>query len=390
MSILGLIIIFLYLVLTQDGNSICAMPLIGLTGTSFATGDNLTAEVWSAKLFKQALKEIFFKKFTGKEATNIIQTKTDLLKDVGDKITFGLIMKLTGDGRKDDEKMETFEEALTYHDFKTTIHLRENGVIAAGKMSMRRTAFNIKTDAKTALGGWMAELIDEDIVCALSGVANSIGTLSANAPSTNRKWKGGQTEAGVVSRVSTDALIVDETAYLFGEAVISVVKRMAEMASPKILPIVVNGQKYYMFLASPFQIKALRASDDWAQANREAGIRGKENVIFSAADSIWDGVVVHSYERIKTRLGAGGSATSEYFEADDVCYDTVHVARGLFLGAQAGVLAWGQYPKWYEKNFEYGRVPGVMTDCIMSADKPDFDGEDFGVIIVDTAYVPDE
>lgn len=361
-----------------------------MADTSFASTDALTKQIWSAKLFKQALGDLFFGKFVGKEGSgNIIETKTDLTKDSGDKITMGLLMKLSGDGKKDDEALEGNEEALTYHDFSTTVHLRQNGVKAAGKMSMRRTAFDIKENAKFALGGWMSEVIDNDTVKALSGLANSVGTISANAPSSNRKWYGGQTTAGVVSSVANDSSIANDTDYLFGTNVISVIKRKAQAAEPKIRPVIVDGEKHYVMFISPYQAKALKAEDAWINAQRDGNVRGRKNPIFSGALGMWDGVVIHDYDRIETRYGEGGSTASEYFESGDDCATGVHVARALFCGAQAGVHVYAQNPGWYEKEFDYGRIPGVATDIIYQAAKTKFNGEDFGSIVVDTAYSAD-
>jgi hypothetical protein len=91
--------------------------------------------------------------------------------------------------------------------------------------------------------------------------------------------------------------------------------------------------------------------------------------------------VLHEYDRIETR------DNTQVFDTGDTCGE--NVARALFLGAQAGVHAYGQYPGWYEKMFQYGRVPGVATDMILSNQKCVFDSEDFGVITVDTVIVPD-
>ena len=54
-----------------------------MADTSFASDNALTIKKWSALLFKQVLGDIFFGKFVGKSDKDIIQTKTDLLKDKG-------------------------------------------------------------------------------------------------------------------------------------------------------------------------------------------------------------------------------------------------------------------------------------------------------------------
>jgi len=362
-----------------------------MPGTSFASDNALTIQKWSAWLYKQALQDIFFGKFVGKDDRSLIQTKTDLTKDKGDKIAFALRMNLTGAGVTGDGAIEGNEEALVFHDFLATLDLRGHGVKAAGKMSMRRTAFDIKSEAKDALADWMAEkVIDKDTVYALSGLANPAGTVAKSAPSTNRRFYGGQTTGGVITSVASDALCNSTTNHLFGSALISMLKRKAKKAYPKIRPIMVNGKAYFVCFIDPLQNKALKNEDAYQQAQREAGVRGKENVIFSGADSIWDGVVIHEYDQLENRTGDGvGTAAGTYFEEGDPCANGVTVARALFCGAQAGVHAYGQYPGWYEENFDYKRVPGVATDVILAVAKTKFNGEDFGLITVDTAVVED-
>jgi len=88
-----------------------------MANTAFATGDALTKKVWSAKLFKEAMREMFFTKFMGESSDSVIQVKTDLKKEKGDRITVGLRMRLTGAGQTSSTTgitLEGNEEALTF------------------------------------------------------------------------------------------------------------------------------------------------------------------------------------------------------------------------------------------------------------------------------------
>jgi N4-gp56 family major capsid protein len=367
--------------------------------TFHRSDSNLTQEKWMESLFREANKRTYFGKYAGDSEQSIIQNIYDLEgdKEAGDKITIGLLMELTGAGVVNDGKIEGNEEALVYHDYKTQIFCRGNGVVSGGKMSRKRTAYDIRKDARSVLAGWIKNVIDNDTVLSLSGLANPVlvnddgAVLAAVAPSTNRKFYGGQTTAGVLTEVANDAAITNaSSAHLFGTKVIELLKRKAKMASPIIRPVVVEGKEYYVIFIHPWQVKALRADADWKDAQKSANVRGDKNPIFSGALGVWDGVVVHEYERILYRTGAATqSLPSEYFEATDICTSGVTVCRALFCGAQAGVHAWGQKPKWMEDNFDYGRRPGVATDFIYRADKTRFNSEDFGVITCDTAAVPD-
>jgi len=241
-----------------------------MPGTAFATGDALTAKVWSAMLFKEASKEIYFRKMAGEGADNIIQTKTDLTKKKGDRITIGLRMKMTGRGITGGDDFEGSEEALTFYDFSVTVDLLGNAVVAEDKMSLQRPAFDLRGEFKDALKDWLSEIIDIETVEALSG-----------SPTTNRVVYGGD--------ATTDATI--DAADVFASTVVSKAKRKAFLASPKVRPIMINGTPTYVCLAHTYQIKALRAETAWINAHRDAGVRGDQNVLFKGADSYWDGVI---------------------------------------------------------------------------------------------------
>lgn len=326
--------------------------------TAFATGDNLTQKLWSAKLFKESIKEIFFNKFTGASDSSIIQTKTDLTTKKGDRIRFGLRMRLSGRGITGSGNFEGSEEALTFHDFSVTVDLLGNAVKAQDKMSLQRPAFDLRAEFKDALKDWLTEIIDIETIEALSA-----------SPTTNRVVYGGDATGSAAG----EDLDSSDT---FASTVISKAKRKAKLATPKIRGIMIDGKEHFICLAHPYQIKALRAETAWLNAMRDAGVRGKSNVLFSGADSWWDGVIVHEYERVQTYNTWG--ATSAYTGA-----------RALLLGAQAGVHAYAQYPAWYEKLFQYGRIPGVATDLIYEVAKTVFNSEDFGVIAMDTYYAAD-
>jgi len=373
-----------------------------MADTAFRSDDNLTKEVWSAALFRDALKKMWFGKFVGETASNIIQVKNELTKSKGDKITFGLRMQLKGQGTGDDGTIEGNEENLTLYDWSTTVHERGNGVRLKGKMTAQRTVFNLMAEAKDALSEWLANMFDNDTFLALSGLANPAirdddGTIvAAVSPSNNRKWYGGQTAAGVVTTGTSDATIGQDDAtdyldFLFGTKVIDIIKRKAQAAIPKIRPVKVDGEDHYVMLIHPLQAKALRGETAWLAAQQAANIRGRKNPIFSGALGIWNGVVIHESESIQTRTGAAGNGPETYFESGDSANATytVSIARALFLGAQAGVHAYAQRPSWYAKMFDYGRKPGVATDLIYVAGKPRFNGEDYGVITVDTCVDPD-
>jgi hypothetical protein len=101
-------------------------------------------------------------------------------------------------------------------------------------------------------------------------------------------------------------------------------------------------------------------------------IRGESNPIFSGAAGIWDNVLLHEYDKIFRRTGNAGHTV--LFEAGDPIAKGVTVARALFCGAQAGILAYGRKVGWKEKVFEYDSQFGVEVSSIYG-----FSGWDVGL-----------
>lgn len=338
-----------------------------MSETQFATGDNLTKKIWSEKVIREAVKDIFFAKFMGRggyigqrqngpDPNAIVMVKEELTKQNGDRITMALRMRLTNDAiDTENADIEGNEEEMVFYDFSVTINEKANAVKAKNKMAIQRPAFNLRSEFKDGLRDWLAEYIDIQSVIALSA-----------SPTTNRVIYGGD--------ATSDATI--DTTDTFATTVMSKAKRKARLATPKVPPIMVKGKPCYVILMHDYQGKSLKAESAWAQAQREAGPRTDDNPIFSGMYGWWDGMPVHEYERIRTynNWGAGGNSTG---------------ARALLLGSQALCHAWGQRPAWYEKMFDYNRIPGVATDLIWGCTKTAFNSEDFGVVAIDTSYSND-
>jgi len=350
-------------------------------------------EIWGEKTYRQAEKDSFFNdgRFVGTDSNSIIQVNADLTKNKGDQIHTPLRARLIDDGKINDEAIEGSEKALTFHNCDTTIHKRKQAVRLDGEMTERRTKIKLRGEAKEALGAWHADTRDTDIVLGLSGIANAVGTIAAATPTSARRFIGGQLTTGVggVATVATDALITNAAGeHLFGTFVLSHLKRMAQVdggaAYGKMRPVIIKGKKFYVYFASPWQVKALKMEDRWINAQKDANIRGEDNPIFSGACGMWDGVIVHEYDKIELRTGAGGVTAPEIFEAGDGVANGLTVARGLFCGAQAGILAYGRKIGWKEKVFEYDSQFGVEVSSIYGFSKAKFNSQDFAVIACDT------
>ncbi len=368
-----------------------------MANTVFVRGGAQAAsveEVWGEKTWRQAEKDAYFNdgKFVGESSNSLIQINTDLTKNKGDRINTPLRARLISDGKVDDAASEGQEKALTFYNCQTTIHKRKESVRLDGEMTEQRTKIRLRNEGKDALGLGLAETRDTDVLMGLSGLANAVGTIVVSAATTNRKFYGGQKLDGTVgvAVVANDAAIDDTGGiHLFGTQVLSHLKRMAQKdggaSYSKIRPVVIGGKKWFVYFASPWQIKSLKHDDAWLNAQRHANVRGETNPLFSGASGIWDGIIVHEYDKVQNRTGDGtGTDPATYFESGDPCANGISAARGLFCGAQAGILAYGRKIRWVEKIFEYDSQFGCEVSSIYGFTKAKFNSEDFAVITCDT------
>ena len=314
---------------------------------------NLVQKAWAAQLWKEAKKETFFSKFTGTGPDAIIQVKTELKKDKGDKITVPLMMNLTGDGVDGDSTLEGNEEKLQFYDCSVTIDQHRHGVRLEGAMEEQKTSLNLRTAAKEGLKQWMTDKDEQMIVDALTASPTAEHTL----------FPTGRSSEGSIT--TSDTMSCD---------LISRAARKAKTATPKIRRPKVNGKEYYVMLIDPYQARDLKADEKWITAQQHCAERGSDNPIFTGMLGVYDGVVVHEYEYLK-RTDTGSSSAK--------------VGHALLLGCQAGIKGVGKEAFWKEKAFDYENQVGFATGAIWGVAKSKFNSKDFGVIQVMTSSADD-
>jgi len=317
----------------------------------------LTQKAWGKQLFEAAISEIYLSTLMSTSSDSVIQRLENLKKESGDQITVPLRLKLEGDGVMDDADVEGQEEAMILEDYTVQVHEYAHAVRLKGNMEEQKTQIKLRQEAKDALKDWAAEKIDKLL----------INALTAN-PTTNRLiYAGGKTATNLLT--DSDKMTPD---------LLSLAKRKAKLAYPKIRQVKVKGKPYYIVLMHDWQFRDFKADEKWINAQKDANVRGEDNPIFSGMEGIWDGMIIKTWENVLVKAeGASGA----------------NVGKALLLGAQAGVLGVAQETAWREKSFNYGKSAGFETDFIVGAGKPHFEVKtadtDFGVLQVQTGAKAD-
>ncbi len=359
--------------------------------------DGLRPQLWSNELYEDVMRGMYFTEngLMGKDDNNIIQIKDDLEKKKGDTITVGLTTRLTGGGVSGDNELEGNEEAINAYSEDIAIDQKRFAVRLTGSLDEQKNAYDMRIDAKKKLAIRVQEFIEMQMFLKLAGCANTtlvdvngvVYASDAAWSNTGAQVPTADSGAGTGSRYicansgGLDALGATD---LITPEIISKAKVKAIMASPKIQPLRIKGENFYVCFVHPWQAYDLKNNATFAQARREAEVRGKDNPIFTGALGVWDGVIIKEHEFVPfldiSVAGYNFEAAASGTQAG------VDAFRALLCGRQAGIFAKAKMTKgWVEKSFDYENKTGFATGLIGGIQKTAFNSKDYGVIAIDTA-----
>lgn len=342
-----------------------------MSTSEYSVNHAMARQEWSATLMKEALEETYALRFMGTNANAPIHVKNEL-KDSGYKVTFGLRMQLSGDGRIGDATLEGHEEALTIYTDSVIIDQLRHAVRTHGRASEQRVPFTTRTEAKDGLKDWWSKRIDVswlNQICGIdSGVSlNYTGLQAVSAPDSDHHIFNGAASETTMSDTSTNQF----TLTLLDEGI-----EKAKTLNPIIRPVKVNGKNKYVAMLHPFQVKDLRTEYStskitWFDTQRALVEGGKASGIYDGALGEYNGVVIHESENVP------------------VSPTNTQVRRAVMFGAQSAVCAYGKgYGKgsmdWTEELFDYGNQLGVSAGCIMGLKKTRFNSKDLATIVIST------
>ena len=360
-----------------------------MADTSVATG--LTVQQWDDKYFREYLGWNKFAKYMGTSENSIIQVKEDLTKKKGDSVTFALVNRLTGNGVTGSSTLEGNEEAMETRSHKLTVDQLRNAV-RVPMLDEQFSAISLRNAARPTLLDWSMEQMRDDVVEALGSI---LGVAYGSASEANKDiWAVDNADrvlfGALVGNYNVDhsaaLLNIDNTADKLDSGMISLAKRRAKLASPKIRPIRVReagDEEWYVLLCNSLCFRDLRADTVIQQADREARARGVNNPLFTGGDLLYDGVIIREIEEIAVVSGVGAGS--------------IDVAPNYLVGAQAVGVGYAMRTNTVTEEFDYGDKHGVAVREVRGVDKLQFgsgttdtaDLKDHGVFTIWAAAVAD-
>jgi len=359
-----------------------------MSQTVVAFGDPKAQKKWSGALFIDITKKSYFdRKFIGTSDEFCIQRLTDLESEAGDTISFDLSIQLRNKPTYGDNRLEGKEENLKFFTDQVFIDQMRHGVSAGGKMSRKRTAHNMRQIGKNRLSDYWSKFNDQMLFIYLSG-ARGINedfiedtTWAGHAGNPIQAPDAGHI---IYGGTATGKASIDADSKMT-RAVIERAQVHARMMSAKdpknanMMPLMINGESHYVCVMNPFQEHDLRNSDQggWLEIQKAAAAaEGRNNPIFKGGLGMINNTVLHSHEWAIRFSDYGAGAN-------------VAAGRALFMGRQAGVIAFGSAGgfryTWTEETKDHGNEPVVASGVIDGVKKTRFNDRDYGVISIDTA-----
>lgn len=348
--------------------------------------------------YDQSQKSYWNTRFMGRgEAAEVpIQILTDLESDAGESVSYDLLAELKMAPVEGEDTLEGKEENQRFYTDTIYIDQARCGVNTGGKMTRKRTLHNLREKARRQQSNWWARLFDELLFIYISGARgiNSNFLLPTTytgrasnalfAPSSNHVLYGNDATAfnNIDSNDKFDLRMVDRA------------KTKADSQGggatnvPVMQPCKIDGNETFVCVMHTFQEDDLRSNTNTGQwmdiQKAAAAAEGRSNPLFKGSLGMYRGVILHSHRNVIRFSNAGSGAN-------------VEAARGLFLGSQAAVVAFGSPGTnlrfdWNEETRDNGDKVVITSSSIFGTKKVRFDYDndgtpetDFGVFALDTA-----
>lgn len=354
--------------------------------TQFGVNDALAVKLWSKNLSAAEREYLDIAPLMGEDENSIIHVKEETRKGAGDKVTFGLMARLTGEGKTENETAEGNGESLSI--YSDSLYINELGHVAASRsentIDAQRVPFNLREKCKMGLGMWWADRKSVSFFNHVCGYtpANTVSTTTGpkftglntvTAPTSGRQIFAG-TASNDQSLTSSDIFTLD----LIDQAV-----EMARVGTNMVQPVRIGGRKVYVMYLHPYQVTSLRTNSSagqWLDIQKAAmaGAESTKSPIFTGALGEYNGVVLRVSQDVTQGVHSSSGAAQ------------TSVRRAVLLGAQSACVGYGQNNsgpnkyRWNEELLDHKRKLEVSAWSIWGLKKTVFNSADFGTVVVST------
>jgi N4-gp56 family major capsid protein len=326
----------------------------------------LTPQQWDDQFFVDYVRASRFRRYMGTDESAIIQLKDDLSKKKGDSVTFALVNELTGNGVTGNTTLKGNEERLNSRSHRVAVDVLRHAV-AVDDWDVQKSVIDLRNAARSQLQVWAKKKLRDGILTALGQIDGVAFTSST--PTQRNTWAANNQDrilfgdnTGNYSATFATGTFAVSAAETLTPNILSLMKRMAQNASPKIGPTMVKeiDQEWYVAFVGPYAWRDLTEDNPTTNvltlANRDARVRGVDNPLFTGDSLVWDGIIIREIPEI-TALESSLSSSGVRLEPVYLC------------GVQAVGLAWAQRTKSTTDTDDYEFLHGAGVQEIRGIEK---------------------
>lgn len=326
---------------------------------------NLTPKQWDDKFFIEYMQENRFSKFMGTDENSVIHVKDSLTKLPGDAIHFALVNKLANAATTGSATLQGNEESLVSRSHRLTIEQYRHAV-QVPVFENKKSAIDLRDAAKVALKDWTMEHTRDKIIASLGSI-NGVAYGTASEAEKDA-WLVDNADRVLFGKLKSNASSLDHSTALatidntddkLTAVAVSLMKRMALSASPRIRPITVEGGKrFYVMFANPLTFRDLGNDSTIIANRRDSNLKMQGIKLFEGGDIEHDGVIVHEIDDIPVLTGVGAGP--------------INVSPVYLCGAQSVGVGFGKRWQSVEDEFDYGDKQGIATRAWYEVNKLTF------------------
>ncbi len=330
------------------------------------TPSGLTPQQWDDQFFMDYVRASRYKRYMGTEDGSMIQLKEDLSKKKGDSVTFALVNELVGNGVTGNSTLKGNEERLGLRSHKVTVNVLRHAV-AVDDWDEQKSSIELRDAAKAMLRKWAGSKLRDGVTNAL-GQIDGVNYVDSSVGQRNT-WTANNSDRILFGLTTSNYNATFATAIgglsageQFSPLTLSLMKRMAQAASPKIQPLYVKevDQEWFVCFVNSRSWRDLTEDNPTTNvmtlANRDARTRGEDNPLFTGDSLLWDGIIIREIPEIANLGNVSASGGSQ-------------VAPVYLCGAQAVGIAWAQRTKSTTDTDDYGFLHGVGVQEIRAIEK---------------------
>lgn len=365
-----------------------------MSRTTILPNDPNKRKAWAAAVANDAAQEQYFARLVGEEGSrSAVIKKTELEKGSGDEVTTALVAKLSGAPITEGQKLAGQEFKLQHAAHTMRINEFRHGVNVGARIEQSRVGYNLKKQGREKLTEYIKELYEQVIVTAASGARgvgdeiSHFGTDYTGYPNALRAPDAAHLYVGTAGDKAKGTLVVGDkiTLATVNKLRTKAKKMLGGKDKPvKMTPIRKGGKECFVLAVLPEVMQDIRddvGAQGWFEAQKAlTAAVGKESEIFKGGAGMFNGVLIDEMEV--------GVKFNDYGTNNNIA-----AARSLFMGANAVSIAHGTkgmadgMSVSLDEDMDDRKHDHILFfEMIFGADKTQFNGMDYGMITVDSAY----